>query len=149
MVSYGNSEFREWAEEMGVDDNDLMLMKKEVDKHKWIWLLNWLLCFLMYPGQSGALNSVLANICTVIGSISVLVFWLFGCSFLCKCINLSRTIKYGTMNPKTGLVGTIFGLINFCTWLSIIPLIITLISRKRLWGTGINKLVKKGLIGNH
>ena len=149
MVSYGDNEFREWAEENGFNDDDLVLIKKEVDKHKWLWFLNWLLCFLMYPGQGGILNGVLAGICTTIASIAVLIFWIVGCSFLCKCISLSRTIKYGTMNPKTGLVGTIFGLILFITWLSIIPLIFTLISKKKLWGTGINKLIKKGLIGNH
>lgn len=148
MVSYGNSEFREWAEENGFDDSDLALIGREVNKRKWIWVLIWLSCFFLYLGQGGVLTGVLAEICTVIGSIAVLIFW-FGCSFACKCISMSRTIKYGTMNPKPGLLGSLFGLILVFTWLSVIPLIITLISRRKLWGTGINKLIKKGLIGNH
>ena len=148
MVSYGDSEFQQWAEENGFNDSDLALIGKEATKRKWIWVLIWLLCFLMYPGQSGMLTGVLANICTTIGSIAVLIFW-FGCTFACKCISMSRTIKYGTLDPKPGLLGRLFGLILAISWLSIIPLIIYLIAKNKLWGTGINKLIKKGLIGNH
>ena len=148
MVSYGDNGFRNWADENGFNDRDLALIGREVNKRKWLWVLIWLLCFLVYVGQSGTVSGVLANICTVVGSAAALILW-FGCSFACKCISMSRMIKYGTMDPKPGLLGMLFGIMLFFTWLSIIPLIITLVSRKKVWGTGINKLIKKGMIGNH
>ena len=148
MVSYGDESFREWADECGFNDADVALIKKTVNKRKWIWILVYLVIIgASYLGTyiGGEAGTAL----TSISGIGVLVIW-FCLPLMVECFSFSRILKYGSFtNAKPGLFISLFSIVMFITFLSIIPIFIWHFAKKRLWGTGINKLIKKGLIGNH
>lgn len=59
-----------------------------------------------------------------------------------------KHIKQRTFSPRPGLLFTLCSLTLYFSFLMIIPLIIWVIARNTDWGTGMNGLFKKGLVGD-
>ena len=152
MVSYGNEEFVKWAEENHFNDDDLRLIGKTVSKRKWIWLLLYLLACgggtaiisLIAPILPAEVQSILEAICGLLG-----LCLFFTLPFFIESYVFSKIIKYGSFDVKPGVIASILCLVMYISFVTIIPIIFWIGAKKKFWGTGINKLIKKGLVGNH
>lgn len=152
MVSYGNEDFVNWANENGFDDHDVNLIGKTVTKRKWIWLILYFLgcggggaiVSLIAPNLSAEAQSTIGAICSLFG-----ICMFFTLPFYVECAVLSKIIKKGSFNAKPGLITSILCLVMYISFITIIPIIFWWGAKKKFWGTGINKLLKKGLIGGH
>ena len=146
MVSYGDNEFREWAEGLNLNDEDLSLLRKTVNRHKHIWFLIYLLgcssgLATMMPDPFASIFLIVSEICAL-GLFVALPFFLESWMF-------ARILKYGTFNVRPNLIWSLLYICLLISCIAIFPLIIWKLTKKNLWGTGYNSLVKKGLIGNH
>ncbi len=152
MVSYGDSEFVNWATENGFDDNDLALIGKTVTKRKWIWLL---LYFLGCGGGAAIISTLVPTLSENAQSIISAIFSLLGIClfftlpFYVECAALSKFVKSGSFNAKPGIIASILCLVMYISFITIIPIIFWQGAKKKFWGTGIRKLIKKGLVGGH
>ena len=152
MVSYGNEEFVRWASENGFHDNDLRLIGKTVTKRKWIWLLLYLLgcgggaaiVSMVAPTLSEEIQSAISAVFPLLG-----ICLFFTLPFYVECAFLSKIVKQGTFDAKPGLITSILCVVMYISFITIIPIIFWRGAKKKFWGTGINKLIKKGLIGGH
>lgn len=147
MVSYGDREFQQWAEELNLNDEDLSIWSKAVNKRKRIWFLIYLLgclggCLL------SSLPETLANALMVVSEICGMAL-IFVLPFFLESWAISRFLKYGTLNVHPNIIWTLLYICLFISFISIITLIIWKLTKKNLWGTGFRKLVKKGIICNH
>lgn len=132
MVSYGDSEFRQWAEDAGFNDDDLALMRKTVTGRKWLWLALYL------AGCAGtAVSSIIA------------FSMFFTLPFFLESWIFASILKNGSFDVKPGFLWTILYFVEMVSFLCIFPIFIWRGCKNKQWGTGINGLMKKGLIGNH
>ena len=124
MVTYGDSGFREWAENNGLNDRDLVILRKAADRRVLWWF-------------------ILPSLTFGIGS-------LFCAPLMFNAWRVSRWIKKGTLEPSPGFTGTILYLLLFISFFAIIPLIVWLKIKDdpNLPGSGFNRLLNKGKIGN-
>ena len=125
MVSYGTSDFRSWADGNGLNDHDLVVIRR---KAKW----NMLLWFVL-PALTLGFGS------------------LFCAPLLFNAYRVSRWIKKGTLDPGVGLTGLVLYLFLFISFFAIIPLIVWVKIKDDpdMPGSGMSKLYKKGKIGGH
>lgn len=123
MVSYGDSGFQTWAEQNGFDDNDLELIKKTLAKRRWIWFV-----------------------------ISITPAAWFTIPFFLMCRTMYYVLKDGSFdnfNPRPNIIIGLMTITMYISFISVIPYVFYKGAQKKWWGTGINGLIKKGLIGNH
>lgn len=140
-----DDEFVEWAEDLGLDGSDLLLIYQTVTKRKRIWMLIFLLGIAAVV-VAAVINSMEAL--EIVGG-SFVVLELFGIPFFAECILFSRIMKYGSFRAGPGFLGSIVVFVMVIEFLAIYPLVLWLLVKRHLWGTGFNKLRRKGLIGNH
>lgn len=145
MVSYGNDEFRTWAEEAGFNDDDLALMKRTVTRRKRIWFLLYLAGCGLGAGIIAPLSPELAEI--IGGFLSAFMF--FALPFFLESWVFARVLKYGSFDVKPNFIWSILYLVMLVSFVCIFPIFIWRGCKNKQWGTGINGLLKKGLIGNH
>lgn len=124
MVTYGDSDFREWAENNGFNNGDLVILRKAA-KRRVLW---WF---------------ILPTLTLGVGS-------LFCAPLMFNAWRVSRWIKKGTLEPSPGLTGTLLYLLLFISFFGIIPLIVWVKIKDdpSLPGSGLKKLIKKGKIAN-
>lgn len=125
MVSYGDSEFREWAEENGFNDNDLKLIRKKAKGRMFLWF-------------------VLPALTLGIGS-------LFCAPLLFNAFRVCAWIEQGTLEPKIGCSGLLLYILLFISFFGIVPIFVwnSIKNKNTVPGSGIKSLIKKGKIGNH
>lgn len=125
MVSYGDSDFRQWAEYNGFNDQDLMIIKKKAKGLMFLWFF-------------------LPALTLGIGS-------LFCAPLLFNAFRVCAWIEQGTLEPRVGCSGVIWYLLLFLSFFGIVPLVVWLSIKDKdtLPGSGIMKLKKRGKIGNH
>lgn len=140
MVSYGDNDFKQWAEKHGFNDGDLKLIKNTAAKRALLWI--------MIPQAISLLGLVPGwESWNIVGQGLFVLFFL---PFFCGAWTMYKCIKQGTFdNVKSGLILRIFTLLKIISYISIIPLLLNLIFVKKNYGTGINGLIKKGKIGNN
>ena len=147
MVSFGDAEFREWAEELELNDADVEIARRKSRNNA----LKYFLLHLI-GGAAGACSTLVpkqySDILLGIAAICLLIFWLLLSNFV-RAWSFAKNLKYGSFNVRPGLFLSLYSLLMFISYASIIPLIISLIGKKRMWGTGFLRLIKKGIIGNH
>jgi len=155
MVKYGDSDFQNWANELGLDDNDVELARKTSKKHAITYFLIYFL-----GGAIGICTGLLMEQ-TSSKSMELVLMILYGLSAVCafsfyftlplflEAWAFSKWMKQRSFNAKPGFLWVLFYICLFFLFFSIIPFIIWRLAKKRLWGTGFRKLMKKGLIGNH
>ena len=124
MISYGDSDFREWAENNGFSDDDLIVIRKAA-KRRVLW---WF---------------VLPALTLGIGS-------LFCAPLMFNAWRVARWIEQGTLEPSPGLTGTLLYLLLFFSFFGIVPLIVWVKIKDdpSLPGSGLKKLLNKGKVGN-
>ena len=125
MVTYGDRDFREWAQNNGLDDQDLIVLRKAASRRVLWWF-------------------VLPALTLGVGS-------LFCAPLMFNAWRVSRWIKKGTLEPRPGLTGTFLFLLLFISFFGIVPLIVWLSIKDNpaLPGSGFKKLLRKGKVGNH
>lgn len=139
MISYGDSGFRQWAEENNFNDADIALMRKTTSRRAWLWAA----LFLGFPAIFSALIGTDAAICGIIP-------WMIFSPLLLEAWMFSCVLKQGTFDNVRGpFLWKLLYLCMFITFIYIWPLVFWKLAKKRMWGTGFKKLVKKGLIGQH
>ena len=150
MVSYGNEEFKEWAENLGFNDSDLAIIKSKLTKRKYLWLLLYLIVCCGGVIES-TVSSLPATTQSIIMSVYYIVFLFiyFSLPFFVECSMLLKIIKTGSFNAKPGIITSLLTLVMYISFVSIFPIILWRGAKKKWWGTGINGLIKKGVIGNH
>ncbi len=139
MVSYGDRDFKAWAEERGFNDSDLRLIKKTAGLRALLWLaIPESLCLLsLIPGQESWLT------------VGQGVFFIFFLSFFIHAWTFYKCIKQGTFdNVRGGIILKLLCFIMVLSYITVIPLILKIFIKKG-YGTGINGLIKKGKVGNH
>lgn len=149
MVSYGNEEFKEWAEGFGFNDSDLAIIESKLTRRKYLWLLLYLIGCC-----GGSISSVITSlpagvqsfIMSVESIIALCIF--FSLPFFVECSSLLKIVKTGSFDVKPGIITSLLSLVMYISFITIIPIIFWNGAKKKLWGTGINKLIKKGQIGN-
>lgn len=124
MVTYGDRDFREWAENNGLNDRDLVVLRKAASRRVLWWF-------------------ILPALTLGIGS-------LFCAPLMFNAWRVSQWIKEGSLDASPGLTGVILYLLLFISFFGIIPLIVWVKIKDDpdLPGSGFNKLLKKGKIGN-
>ncbi|MGN1348144.1 MAG: hypothetical protein ACI4VI_04300 [Acutalibacteraceae bacterium] len=139
MVTYGEKDFRIWADERGFNDDDLKLIKSTAAKRALLWLLiPQSICLLsLIPGQESW------------SFIGQAIFFIFFNSFFVHAWTMYKCIKQGTFdNVKSGIILKVFTFLMVISYITIIPLILKIFIKKG-YGSGINGLIKKGKVGNH
>lgn len=140
MVSYGESDFREWAEENEFNDEDVRLMRRTAGKRALMWLLIPMAFALigLIPGQEDWFT------------VADFLFVLFFNPFFVQAWTCYKCVKQGTFdNVRSGIILKIFFVIQAVSYIFVIPLLLKLIFVKRGFGTGWRGLMKKGKVGNH
>lgn len=130
-------DFETWVEENNFTEDDLKLIKRTARNRAILW---WLLpgvvtgiASVVSKDSAAALGSMLSGICLPL----CMLAWTY-----------YKFIKQRTFEPRTGIIYGICSLCMFVSFLMIYPAIIWFVSKKKFYGTGINGLLKKGLIGN-
>ena len=139
MVSYGQKDFKEWAEENNFNDADVKLIKSTAAKRAWLWfLIPEAICLLsLIPGQESW------------AFVGQMFFFIFFLPFFVQAWTLYKCIKQGTFdNVRPGLILSLFSFLMVISYITIIPLILKIFT-KRGYGTGMNGLIKKGKVGNN
>lgn len=140
MVSYGDSSFREWAEENGFDDADVRLMQRTAGKRALMWFcIPWAFARIaLIPGQDSWI------------AVADMLFVGFFNPFFVQAWTCYKCVKQVTFdNPRSGLLLKLFCFIKVVSCIFLIPLLLQLLFVKRGFGTGWRGLTKKGKIGNH
>lgn len=150
MVSYGNEEFKEWAENLGFNDSDLAIIKNKLTKRKYLWLLLYLIgcCGGVIESTVSSLPATIQSIIMSVVYIITLIIYV-SLPFFVECSMLLKIIKTGSFNAKPGIITSLLTLVMYISFITIIPIIFWRGAKKKWWGTGINGLIKKGVIGNH
>ena len=150
MVSYGNEEFKEWAENLGFNDSDLSIIKSKLTKRKYLWLLLYLIgcCGGVIESTVSSLPATIQSIIMSVVYIITLIIYV-SLPFFVECSMLLKIIKTGSFNSKPGIITSLLTLVMYISFITIIPIIFWRGAKKKWWGTGINGLIKKGVIGNH
>lgn len=145
MVTYGNDAFRQWAEDRSLNDDDLRLLRKTVNRRKRMWLTIYLLgcssglAFLLPAGVKELFVTV-SEICALLMIVAL--------PFFLESWMLAKVLQYGSFEVRPSLI---WNLLYFCmliSFIAVFPLILWKLTKRNLWGTGYNKLMKKGLIGH-
>lgn len=139
MISYGQKDFKEWAEERNFNDADLLLIKRTTAKRAWLWILiPEAFCLLsLIPGQESW------------AFVGQMLFFIFFLPFFVQAWTLYKCIKQGTFdNFKPGLILSLFSFLMVVSYITIIPLVLKIFT-KRGYGTGLNGLIKKGKVGGN
>lgn len=150
MVSYGNEDFKEWAENLGFNDSDLSIIKSKLTKRKYLWLLLYLIgcCGGVIESTVSSLPATIQSIIMSVVYIITLIIYV-SLPFFVECSMLLKIIKTGNFNAKPGIITSLLTLVMYISFITIIPIIFWRGAKKKWWGTGINGLIKKGVIGNH
>lgn len=124
MISYGDTEFREWANDNGFSSSDLALIRKVAKRRAFGWF-------------------ILPALTLGVGSF-------FAAPLMFNAYRVSQWVKQGTLEPRITFTGLILYLLLFTSFFGIIPLIVWLKIKddSNLPGSGLQKLVRKGKIGN-
>ncbi len=139
MVSYGDSDFRQWADDNGFNDSDLKLIRKTAGIRAWMWLLipNAISLLAFIPGQESWQQ------------VGGMLFFMFFLSFFVHAWTFYKCIKQGTFdNVRSGIILKLFSFLMVVSYITIIPLILKIFIKKG-YGTGLKGLIKKGKVGNH
>lgn len=143
MVSYGDREFKEWADDLGLNDSDLKLIRSTALKRAVLWL------FLGFCSiVAGVVASIVFDqntmLCIGIGY-TVAAFFI---PFFNHALLFRRQIKKGMFDVKPGLFLGFCYLVQFLYYITITPLIANIFVKKG-YGSGINGLIKKGKVGKN
>ena len=59
-----------------------------------------------------------------------------------------KIVKQKSFEPRPGLIYSLFAVVMYISYILILPWIFAKIAKKRFWGSGLRRLIKKGKIGN-
>ena len=138
MVSYGDAGFREWADGLGLDNNDLKLIKSTAAKKTLMWFLipQSISLIGLIPGQEAWV------------SLAQMLFVFFFLPSFCGAWLQYKIIKQGTFeNVKPGIILGLFTLLRLISNIGVIPFIIQITFVKKGYASGLHGLLKKGKIG--
>ena len=58
-----------------------------------------------------------------------------------------KIVKQKSFEPRPGLIYSLFAVVMYISYILILPWIFAKIAKKRFWGSGLRRLIKKGKIG--
>ena len=59
-----------------------------------------------------------------------------------------KIVKQKSFEPRPGLLYSLFAVVMYISYILILPWIFATIAKKRFWGAGLRRLIKKGKVGN-
>lgn len=142
MVTYGDREFREWADDAGLNDDDLKIARKTMGKRAFLWFIMYVVSYTVGIALTIAMEG---NFVYMLAGAAVAAAFL---PLFNSCLLWRKYIKKGSLDAKPGPLLWFLLFAQFLNYVCILPLI-TQAFVKKGYGTGLKGLLEKGIIGGH